>query len=157
MFLHIVWWRVSAWERKIKEGRVWECEIILRVGAYLVGVHIISHYTQTWEREQNNRKRTCRWKCYNQSGVGIVSTTVKQLTSNPLAISMSAISRNKTKQKQTIAIISALIVLVRSPECLLNRVIAVEIWIFNNRKRLERNSVWGEQQSVWTRWANEGN
>lgn len=52
---------------------------------------------------------------------------VKQLTRNPLAISMSAISRNKTKQKQTIAIISALIVLVKSPECLLNRVIAVEI------------------------------
>lgn len=53
---------------------------------------------------------------------------VKQLTSNAFAISTSAISRKKkTKQKQTIAIISALIVLVRSPECLLNRVIAVEI------------------------------
>lgn len=35
--------------------------------------------------------------------------------------------KKKPKQKQTIAIISALIVLVRSPECLLNRVIAVEI------------------------------
>lgn len=54
---------------------------------------------------------------------------VKQLTSNAFAISTSAISRRKKKpkQKQTIAIISALIVLVRSPECLLNRVIAVEI------------------------------
>lgn len=41
---------------------------------------------------------------------------------------MSAISRKETEQKKKIiAIISALIVLVRSPECLLNRVIAVEI------------------------------
>lgn len=114
-----------------------------RVGVWnrLESAHIrwdstISRYTQTRAGERNNRRRSCRWKSSNQSGDGMVPTMVKQLTSNPLAISTSAISRNQTKQKQTIAIISALIVLVRSLECLLNRVIAVEIWIFNNRKRL---------------------
>lgn len=62
-----------------------------------------------------------------RSGDGDVSTAVKLLTGNPPVISMSAISRKQAKQKQSIAIISALIVLVRSPECLLNRVIALKI------------------------------
>lgn len=118
-------------------------------------VYIILHYTQT--RGRKTTRGTRRWKRLTLSGDGSTSTLVRQLTSNPLAISMSRYQGTKLNKNKTIAIISALIVLVRSPECLLNRVIAVEIWIFNNRKRLERSRVWGEQQSVWTRWANEGN
>lgn len=62
-----------------------------------------------------------------RSGDADVSAAVKPLTANPAVISMSAISRKQAKQKQSIAIIAALIILPRSPECLLNRVIALKI------------------------------
>lgn len=62
-----------------------------------------------------------------RSGDADVAAAVKALTANPTVISMSAISRKQAKQKQSFAIISALIIPPWSPECLLNRVIALKI------------------------------
>lgn len=72
-------------DNKTSKKEVWEWNHFWE-RVHIWWVYTILPYTQTREREQNKAKKSCRWKCCTQSGDGIISTLVKQLTSNPSAI-----------------------------------------------------------------------